>query len=341
WLAAAGNPYPISGLSVSLAMAAFEGDDARVAEAVAEVRFEREALAQLLAPHARRIWRSQANFILAEFEDPQWIWEALAGLGIAVRRFPGRAGLERTLRVGCPGNAADFARLQRAVQTVLAPQALLFDMDGVLADVSGSFDAAIIQTAASFGVSFGLQDVWAAKEAGSANNDWELTRRLMVAHGVDRPLEVVTARFEEIYQGSVEAPGLCELEATIPSRPLLDRLAARLPLGVVTGRPKRDALRFIERCGLQELLGVLVAMEDAPAKPDPASVALALRRLGVERAWLVGDTPDDVVAARSAGVVPIGVVAPGHPPEAMRRALMESGAARVLTNLSELEGLLP
>ena len=42
-------------------------------------------------------------------------------------------------------------------------------------------------------------------------------------------------------------------------------------------------------------------MEDAPPKPDPQPVRLALARLGVERAWLVGDTPDDMRAARAAG----------------------------------------
>ncbi|HSK11318.1 MAG TPA: TIGR01548 family HAD-type hydrolase [Vicinamibacterales bacterium] len=340
WLTAAGNPYPVSGLSISLAMASFEADEDRVGEAVAEVRIERDALARFLEPFALRVWPSQANFVLAEFRDAQWIWEALAGLGIGVRRFPGRPGLEQALRIGCPGNAGDFGRLQRGLEAALAPQALIFDMDGVLADVSASFDAAIVRTAASFGVSVEPSDVWEAKQAGRANNDWELTRRLMAARGADHPLEVVTERFEQIYQGSPEAPGLCNLEGTIPPRPLLDRLAARLPLGVVTGRPRRDALRFLERCGLAERFRVVVTMEDAPGKPDPAPVALALERLGVERAWLVGDTPDDVTAARAAGVVPIGVVAPGHPPDPMRRALTEAGAGRVLGNLAELEGLL-
>jgi phosphoglycolate phosphatase-like HAD superfamily hydrolase len=76
----------------------------------------------------------------------------------------------------------------------------------------------------------------------------------------------------------------------------------------------------------------MVCMEDAPAKPDPASVRLACSRLGVERAWMVGDTPDDIAAARAAGVVPIGF---GAEPE----ALLAAGAARVLSNLEELSEL--
>ena len=341
WLRAAGNPYPVSGLSLAVAAASFENDDGRVAEAVAEVRRERDALARLLAPYAVRVWPSQANFVLAEFRRAQWTWEALAGLGIGVRRFPGRPHLEQALRIACPGNAADFARLERGLLASLAPQALLFDMDGVLADVSGSFDEAIVRTAASFGVVLDRAEIAAARARGRANNDWELTRRLMAARSPEQTLEAVTGRFEQFYQGSPAAPGLCELEATIPPRPLLDRLAKRLPLGVVTGRPRRDALRFLDRSGLRECFKVLVTMEDAPLKPDPAPVRLALTRLGVERAWMVGDTPDDVRAARRAGAVPIGIVAPGHPSSEMRHALREAGAGRVLDGLGELEDLLP
>ena len=59
----------------------------------------------------------------------------------------------------------------------MAPQAILFDLDGVIADVSQSYRRAIIETAASFGVTLSPDRIAAAKRAGNANNDWELTRR--------------------------------------------------------------------------------------------------------------------------------------------------------------------
>jgi phosphoglycolate phosphatase-like HAD superfamily hydrolase len=82
-------------------------------------------------------------------------------------------------------------------------------------------------------------------------------------------------------------------------------------------------------------------MEDAPAKPDPAPLRLALQRLGRSRAWYVGDTPDDMTAARAAGLVPLGVVAPSDDPDATRTRLTAAGAARVLQDLADLEELLP
>jgi phosphoglycolate phosphatase-like HAD superfamily hydrolase len=54
---------------------------------------------------------------------------------------------------------------------------------------------------------------------------------------------------------------------------------------------------------------------------------------------MLGDTPDDLDAARAAGVVPIGVIAPGDDPHRARESLRHS--ARILDNTIDLEGLLP
>jgi phosphoglycolate phosphatase-like HAD superfamily hydrolase len=82
-------------------------------------------------------------------------------------------------------------------------------------------------------------------------------------------------------------------------------------------------------------------MEDAPIKPDPAPVRLALERLRVATAWMVGDTPDDLRAARGAGVLPVGVVAPGDDPAGTTTSLRSAGAAAVLTATREILEVLP
>jgi HAD superfamily hydrolase (TIGR01549 family) len=126
---------------------------------------------------------------------------------------------------------------------------------------------------------------------------------------------------------------LREREVLIPRRELLEQLAARRPLAIVTGRPRAEAEWFLERAGVARLFATVVTMEDAPAKPNPAPVRLALERLGVRRAWMVGDTPDDMHAAAQAGVLPFAVAAPGdEAPE---------GGARALAQLTDLLDLLP
>ncbi|HXE81752.1 MAG TPA: hypothetical protein VN513_00320, partial [Gemmatimonadales bacterium] len=69
-------------------------------------------------------------------------------------------------------------------------------------------------------------------------------------------------------------------------------------------------------------------------------VRLALTKLGVQRAWMIGNTPDDVRAAAGAGVTPLGIVAPGDDVVATSTALTEAGAARVLDDVTDLEELL-
>jgi len=337
----AGAPYPVSNASHALAVAWFRQGRAQVDAYVARVRRERAELFQLLADLGCRPVPSQANFVFTYCRDALWLRDALAGLGIAVRLSPADEDFAGGVRITCPGDETSFERLSHALRTILRPQALLFDMDGVLAEVSRSYRAAIASTAESYGVALDPAEITAAKAEDGANDDWEVTRRLLSRHGVDAELAEVTARFEDLYQGSGDRPGLRELETLRPDRSLLERLAKRLPLGIVTGRPQADAERFLRRFKVADLFSVVVCREDAPLKPNPAPVRSALKKLGVERAWLLGDAPDDIRAARAARALPLGLAAVGDDPAATAKMLYTAGAARVLNEFRQLEELLP
>lgn len=341
-LRGAGGPYPVAAPSLALARAWLRNGNGAVGAAVNTVRRQRRELTSRLRATGFDVSESQANFVLARGRRAAWLGDALAGLGIAVRRIEDPDG-PGAVRITCPGSPAAreedplSARLLTALDVALAPEALLLDLDGVLADVRGSYDRAIVATAESWGVRATPRDVERERNAGQANDDFEVTRRLLAAAGIEAPAEAIACRFTE----RLEERELWRHErALLPPR----RLAAwgrRLPLAVVTGRPRREAVRFLERSGLATTISALVCREDAPLKPDPRPVREALASLGATRAWMVGDTPDDVVAARGAGVVPIGIVPPGGDFPAAERALLAAGAARVLRDLQDLEDLLP
>jgi HAD superfamily hydrolase (TIGR01548 family) len=341
WLAAAGNPYTVTGPSARLAAQALREGDERMADFVASVRRQRGDLERRLDSLGLAPTRSQGNFAFARTMRADWLREALASLGIGVRGWPGVEGLADGLRFTLPGNDADYERLVAGIETALRPEALLLDMDGVLADVRHSYRAAIVQTCAAFGVQVTAADVQEVKDAGDANNDWVVSQRLLAARGVDADLEAVTQIFESLYQGTQAEPGLRARETLLIDRATLEAMRRRVRLAVVTGRPRKDAVAFLQAHDLADLFEPIVCMEDGPAKPDPAPVRLALQQLGVTRAWMLGDTPDDAVSARAAGVVAIGVVAPGdeyaHADEVQRRA----GAARVLERPADIQELLP
>lgn len=335
WLRAAGAPYPVSGPALALALDRLERGEEAMLRFVEAARVGREGLRRALVDCGVQAPASEGNFAFGRLGSEAralWLRDAMAGLGIGIRAFPGRKGLEDAVRISVPESPIDQDRTERALRTALAPQAWLLDLDGVVADVSDSYRAAIVGTAAVFGVELLEQDVREAKAAGDANNDWVLTRRMLAARGVMVSLEEVTATFEGLVQGTEEVPGLWRRERLLVPRDVLDSLRRQGPLAAVTGRPRVDAERFLEAQGIADLFDVVVCMEDGPAKPNPEPVTLALGLLGVERAWMVGDTPDDARAARAAGVVPLGVRSGGI----TDGALFAGGCARVYDDLRAL-----
>ena len=334
-----GSPYPVSALSASVAESRLRWPAAETETFVARIREERASLAGVLAGLGTVPFPSQANFILTRCDDADWLMDATRSLGVALRRFPEKPGMRDMVRITLPGDEDDYDRLVATLEAALAPQALIFDLDGVLADVSRSQTLAIIETARTYGVEVTPEDVERAKAEGNANDDWELTRRLCRLTGVETDLAELIERYERIYQGEDGVNGLKREERALVDPLLWEQWAQRFPLAVVTGRPRKDAEEFLGRYGFIERLKALVTREDAPAKPSPEPVSLALERLGVSRAWMLGDTRDDLEAARGAGVVPIGVIAPGDDPVRAMETLRQS--ARILDRTTDLEELIP
>ena len=339
WMRRVGQPFPVASPSIGAAMAALAaGPDLHRIASVCE---QREGLSGLLRDLGAEVLPSNGSFVLARFGDAEFVWRGLGALGISVRRFSGRSDLEGWLRITLPGDEESFARLVRGLKTVLSPEAVLFDMDGVLADVSGSYRRAIIETAATWGVELSGRDIALAKAEGDAANDWELTRKLLAARGVEADIDQVTNRFEAVYQGTEESPGLRRFESLRITRAVLENVASKYRLAVVTGRPRADAQRFLEEQAIGDLFSALVCMEDAAAKPDPKPVKIALSRVGGSTAWMFGDTPDDVRAARGAGVLAIGVTAPGDDVESASAALHKAGAVAVIEHPNTIREIMP
>jgi histidinol-phosphate aminotransferase len=337
----AGSPFPVSGLSIAAVSLQIQESQVLLDEHVNRICTERDVLTEILTRLSVKPVPSQGNFVFADFgERANLVYDGLASLGILVRRFPHRPEIATGIRITVPENSEDMERLKAGLETVLAPEGILFDLDGVLADVEESYRRCVLETAQSFGITITRNDLEDAVLAGDANNDWVLTQRIMKSRGVEAPLDEITRQFQEIYIGTLDNPGLREYEKLLVNRNLLEQLSARLPLGIVTGRPQAEARWFLEKNDISELFAAVVCMEDAKIKPDPEPVRVALTRLGIERAWMVGDTPDDLRAAKAAGVLPVGIVAPGDNPTKTFEALNDAGAAIILDDITNLEELI-
>ncbi len=335
-----GGPYPVAQQSISQAIQVRRECRAQMQDYVAQVQTERKELVELFSGFGNPVRSSQGNFVYVSLEtsplDCGFVWRALCNKGILVREFL----QQNALRVTCPGNATEFTRLQTALETIFKPEAILFDMDGVLADERPSYRAAIELTCRAFGVEIDQQEIEKLKLSGDANNDWEFTFGILKKRDVDCEFGQVKNRFEEIYQGNQSQPGLWELETCLTSKNWLQTIGRKVPLGIVTGRPRLDAERFLKKFDLLDCFQTIVCMEDGPAKPDPTNVQTAMAQLGVKSAWMVGDTPDDIHAANAAGVVSLGIVAPQDDPEFAGQKLKAANAATILKDLNSLEEML-
>ena len=337
-----GSPFPVAGLSLAAVRAQLSTGEAALEEHVAAIRAGRERLTETLSRLAIETSPAQGNFVLGDFgARSDFVFNGLNALGVRVRRFPHRPEIRNALRITVPDRPEPLGRLLEALRICLAPEALLFDLDGVIADVEDSYRRCVLETAATFGVEVTREELATMVLAGDANNDWVLTQRILTGRGVEVSLDDVTEAYQKVYLGTPNTPGLRESERLLVPRDVLSRLADRLPLAIVTGRPREEAEWFLDKEGLTDLFRAVVCMEDGPLKPDPAPVRAAASRLRVERTWMVGDTPDDIRSAAGAGSVPIGVVAPGPDPTASAAALRDAGAATVLAAIDDLLELLP
>jgi phosphoglycolate phosphatase len=77
-----------------------------------------------------------------------------------------------------------------------------------------------------------------------------------------------------------------------------------LRLACVTNKPREFTLPLLERMGLTAQLDAIVGGDEVPhRKPHPALLYEACARLGVPvaRAWMIGDSENDLLAAHAAG----------------------------------------
>ncbi len=330
-------PFSVNSLAVVAGCAALE-DTNYLSDVIFQNNQEKKYIADELQRAGIEVRMTDTNFLLVNVgEMSNKVCQKLYDRGILVKNLNEHPGLSGYLRVTV-GTHGENLVLVEVIKDALPPQAIVFDLDGVLVDVSNSYRRAIKATAEHYlktEITFEKIDEYKLK--GGYNNDWELTEAIIKDNGQDVAGKEVVNTFQNYYLGKRHG-GFVKNEEWLLDTEILKRLKQSYKLGIVTGRPRREAEYALKRFKVKDYFDVLITMDDVQGqeKPDPSGIKLALERLAVKRAFFVGDNVDDIKSAVQAKVTAVGIA--GTPDS--YEGLLAAGSRYILNSVSEIRELL-
>lgn len=333
------SPYSVS-RGACAGMAAALSDVEFVEDYVGEVKKSRGMLFLGLSRLGVKCYESFANFVLADFGAcAGYVWSELARReGILTRKWDNEE-MRGYIRIGA-GTCAEAERVVDALEGIFCKnEAFVFDVDGVLIDISRSYRMAVKMTVEFFlGWQVCMEDIQEVKNMGGFNNDWDLCAKMIQDRGGDVSKEKIVDKFQEYY-GKYKGN-----ERWILSKDVILKLEGRYRLGICSGRPRDELVSALRCAGMDEYFSVVVGMEDADEqKPSPCGIIKVLEMLGCRRGYYAGDTCDDMIAAKRAGVTGVGVLPPQDKSSFLKKRLFRSGADFVVDDankICEIEGVM-
>jgi phosphoglycolate phosphatase len=209
--------------------------------------------------------------------------------------------------------------------------AIVFDLDGTIADTAVDIRAALVRALAAEG----LPPV----DLGSVRLMIGGGPRLLVQRALDRLgiatndalVARLTAAFhtEYIRQGNALTKLFDGVESTLRQLHM-----SGIRVGLCSNKPDDLCRMLVNNFTIDRYFDeILGSGGDMPRKPDPAPLLRIIERLGVppEDTLYVGDSQTDVVTARNAGV-PVMLVSYGY----TLRAASQLGADAVIDSVAEL-----
>lgn len=185
--------------------------------------------------------------------------------------------------------------------------ALLFDLDGTLADTKPDLHAAMNFVLRQNGLDEVPDEAITNMIGGGARMILQRGLEANKTRWDDAKLDAATEEFVLWYDQNID--GHTKIYPNL--LPILDAAkAAQIPMAVVTNKRESLSAKLLYRLGLQGYFDALVGGDTLPKrKPDPDTIELALARLGCapQDAIMVGDSEADSDGARAANVACICV----------------------------------
>ncbi|WP_426415892.1 phosphoglycolate phosphatase [Aestuariirhabdus sp. LZHN29] len=191
------------------------------------------------------------------------------------------------------------------------PSAVIFDLDGTLVDSVPDLHCAVQTLQQQLGLALSQESevrLWVGNGAA------KLVQRALAASAGDDADELFP-RAMELFMAAYGRSNGEQARLYDGAQVLLQALAAAgVPLALVTNKPLAFTQPLLEALDIGHCFSVILGGDSLPQKkPDPAPLLAAVARLGlpVRTCLMVGDSINDLLAARAAGM-PIACVSYGY-----------------------------
>ena len=224
-----------------------------------------------------------------------------------------------------------------------APEVIVFDVDGVLVDVTASYREAIRETVRHFTSDLVSNElIQEFKNQGGWNNDWELSYKFILDRGVNVEYNDVVDQFNRFFFGN-DGDGLILREEWLPTNGFFGDLELhKTTFAIFTGRVGYELTPTLNRFASRIPFDPIVTADDVNnQKPAPDGLNIIKARHPEKTIWYIGDTVDDARAALGAGVPFVGVAAKDSPRHSeLVDVLKREGAFAVIHDINELLDLM-
>lgn len=329
WMRRVRSPYSVNSLAVSAILECLPRAETVLREA--RRTMERKArVLQRIGELGYRVTPGAANFFLIWLgPEARPLCDFMRAHGILVRDRSALPRMQGSVRVSV-GTDEEMDRFLDRFTEFTARRAVIFDLDDTLVDTSVSYDKCILDLVEEVtGHRPSPAELQELRAEGGWNDDWDATTELLRRKGHSLERDEVEARGRAHYLSFAADTEelLCPLET-------LDRIASRHPVYIATGRP-RDEYEPVWGARFNPRFREVVCRGNHAPKPAPDCLIDLLRRHELVGGLYVGNSVDDMQAARAAGLTAVGVTT-NQSEEVLRRA----GAEWILGSVGELEQLL-
>src|SRR5438445_7510279 len=218
------------------------------------------------------------------------------------------------------------------------PKILIFDVDGVLVDVRGTYWRSALDTVRYItGKRATYAELQQWKSQPGFNDDWSMVAAWVTALGKPLSYEQARSAFEIFYWGSDGKPGNVRNEKILVSPRQIEKWADRFELNLFTGRTRQEFSFTFDRWPATKYFRTIITMDDAKRKPHPEGLQKILGERDPATALYLGDNIDDALAARDANVPFMAIIASREHGYRQRAAkFRELGAVALLPRVTKL-----